>query len=79
MVKDRKAVLKLAEQNKIPLGEWFCSPLHPTTENLSLWNFDKSLYPTAYDISKKMLNLPTDAENPQIILNFLDRIQNLIL
>lgn len=79
LVQRREEVLRLTEKRHIPLGEWFCSPLHPTTENLTLWDFDEAQFPIASDISKKMVNLPTDVPEIAPVLAFLNEILDDIL
>lgn len=73
LVKNRARFLKLAEENRISLGDWFLSPLHPAkVEYLSRWGFDKSLYPVATRISSKVVNIPTDTKNINRVLDFLN-------
>lgn len=58
-VKDRAAFLKLAETNKVSLGDWFITPIHPV-DQYELWQFPYGEFKTAEYISKHILNLPTD-------------------
>ena len=39
LVKDRKKFFKEAEKEKIELGDWFISPIHPITKNLEYWHY----------------------------------------
>ena len=73
LVKDRKLFLRLAEEDKISLGDWFLSPLHPVGKNLEQWGMKKELYPVASRISEKILNLPTDIKDNTGVLRFLAR------
>ena len=71
LVKKRNDFLKLAEKEKIKLGDWFLSPLHPVQNNLQQWNFDKKQYPIAVKIASQIVNLPTDTKNIEKNLSFL--------
>ena len=73
LVKNRKLFLKLAEKEKITLGDWFLSPLHPVKGNLELWNFNSEFFPQGTGISKKIVNLPTDIKDNSKVLEFLTR------
>jgi dTDP-4-amino-4,6-dideoxygalactose transaminase len=78
LVKNRELFLKLAEEDKISLGDWFLSPLHPVTGNLEQWGLKRELYPVADRISKKILNLPTDVKNNLNVFQFLTKHLELI-
>ncbi len=72
LVKDRKQFLNLAEKNRISLGDWFLSPLHPAREEiLYKWGFDKSKCPIAAELSSKVVNIPTDTKNIGKVIDFL--------
>jgi len=73
LVKDRELFLKLAGKEKIALGDWFLSPLHPVIGSLELWDFNYELFPNSTSISKKIINLPTDIEDNNKVLKFLTR------
>jgi dTDP-4-amino-4,6-dideoxygalactose transaminase len=78
IVKDRRTFLKLAEKNKIKLGDWFLSPIHPVENNFEQWGIILHNYPCAYNISQRIVNLPTEInENGQVIA-FLSRNITLI-
>lgn len=72
LVHDRLAFIRLAEQNKIELGDWFISPLHPILDDLSPWCFEKSRYPVATYLSQHAVNLPTTPSNIDRVLTFLE-------
>jgi dTDP-4-amino-4,6-dideoxygalactose transaminase len=72
LLKDRSASLKRAEKNKIRLGEWFLSPIHPIEQEFEKWKLHKEDFPTAMFISAHVLNLPTDTDHPEKVLRFLD-------
>ncbi len=71
LVNNREDFLNLAVKNKIRLGDWFISPLHPVKSCFENWHFDEKEYPVAVDISSKIINLPTDIKNPTKVLSFL--------
>jgi len=73
LVKDRNLFLRLAEEDKISLGDWFLSPLHPVKEKLEQWGLKRELYPVANRISEKILNLPTDIKDNTSVIKFLSK------
>jgi perosamine synthetase len=79
LVKDKTEVMSLAEKMKIPLGEWFCSPLHPVKENLERWDMNTELFPQACQVASQIVNLPTDIQYIDKILVFLETIEPLII
>lgn len=79
LVKNREEVLHLAENCQIPLGEWFCSPIHPVMDHWDLWDFDGDKFPNAVKFSALMVDLPTDIENVELVLRFIDKIEDYIV
>ena len=71
LVNNRKLFFELARKEKITLGDWFNSPLYPVKKNLHLWGFSPDIYPESTNVSKKIVNLPTDIENNHKVLEFL--------
>lgn len=78
LVSDRKLFFQLAEKEKIMLGDWFFSPLYPVRGNLSPWNFNSKLFPNAIEISKKIVNLPTEIKDNSSIQKFLNENMHLL-
>jgi perosamine synthetase len=72
-VKDKESFKLKAEKAKIRLGDWFLSPIHPVLENFELWNIAPEDFPIANEKSKHILNLPTDTDNIQKVLDFLEK------
>lgn len=73
LVKNRDKFLKLAEANKISLGDWFISPLHPVYNNdWSKWFFEPSKYPVSMRLSAMVINLPTDIQDVKKVIRFLE-------
>ena len=79
LVKERETVMKIAEDCKVPLGEWFCSPLHPVRKQFEQWDFCECEFPVATKYSSEMLNLPTDVKDTAPVLAFLDKIEDYLL
>jgi dTDP-4-amino-4,6-dideoxygalactose transaminase len=78
LVKDRALFLRQAEKEKVPLGDWFISPLHPVLDSLEPWGLDISNFPNAVYISKHIVNLPLDLPVHRLI-NFLELYKNEII
>lgn len=74
LVQNRDEVLKLAEEYQVPLGEWFCSPIHPVMEHWEQWDFEGEHFPVALRCASLMVNLPTDVEDITPVLRFIDHI-----
>lgn len=72
-VKDKESFKLKAEKAKIRLGDWFLSPIHPVLENFELWNIAPEDFPVANEKSQHILNLPTDTDNIQKVLDFLEK------
>jgi perosamine synthetase len=78
LVQEREAFVARARISRIPLGDWFRSPLHPVEGDLSKWGFESERYPNAVFASAHVVNLPTDTETPERVLDFLDANKGLI-
>jgi len=79
LVKNRESFENKAINSKITLGDWFCSPLYPVKQNLSLWDLNDRDIPVALQLSKQIVNLPTDTNAPGKVIGFLeDNIQYII-
>jgi len=73
LVKDRESFFKHAEKEKVALGDWFLSPIHPVRGNFDLWKFNPDFYPVAVNISKQIVNLPTDIKDNRKVLEFINK------
>lgn len=60
LVKDQKKFVELAQNNKIPLGDWMNSPIHPIRENFARWDYQIGSFTLSEKIGCHILNLPTD-------------------
>jgi len=69
---DRSSFLLAAEKARVPLGDWFSSPLHPVTDNLERWWFQAGEFPVAERLARSVVNLPTDTLDPDKIISFLN-------
>lgn len=78
LVKDRNAFFELAQKSNINLGDWFLSPLHPVRERLDQWGLIINEYPVASLIAEKIVNLPTEIQETQIVIKFLNKNLDLI-
>ncbi len=72
LVKDREKFLAIAEKEKIKLGDWFLSPIHPIEKDLDLWGIVRENYPYADKLSQKIVNLPTEVKDNKNVLKFLN-------
>jgi len=59
LVKNRDKFFRDAEQEKIEIGDWFLSPLHPIMNNLEVFHYQWGSNPIAERISQHIINLPT--------------------
>jgi len=71
LIKDRMKFFKLAEKEKIELGDWFLSPIHPITKDFELWRYKWGENPVAEKISRHIVNLPTHS---QVTEDYVDQI-----
>lgn len=77
-VKDRGKFFQNAEKANISLGDWFISPIHPVTENLNQWDYQKGSCVRAEAASADLVNLPTDIGSINKIIHFLEDNKDLI-
>ncbi len=75
LVKDRNIFLYEAENNKIEIGDWFISPIHPIEKNFEFWNYNLGQNPVAEYISAHIVNLPT---HQKVDGNYIDRISHFL-
>jgi perosamine synthetase len=79
LVKNRNEFMKLATNERIALGEWFTSPLHPVQGDLSLWQLNKDEYPVATYLSEHVVNLPTTPSDIKRVISFLEKYSDYII
>ena len=61
LVNDRAETLARAREQRVPLGDWFSSPLHPVESALEAWGYRPGQCPTAEAICARIVNLPTES------------------
>ena len=61
LVKERLAVMTLAEKHKISLGDWLNSPLHPIQKDFETWKMNVNDFPNAKFAGEHMINLPLES------------------
>jgi len=71
-VNDRPTFQAAAEKARVPLGDWFCSPLHPIKTGLERWRFKAGDFPVAERLARTVVNLPTDTLDPGKVISFLN-------
>ena len=59
-VSNKAQLLDQARKLHIPLGDWFISPLHPVTGDLSQWGYRAEQCPMAEQACREVINLFTD-------------------
>ena len=79
LVNDKKKFEELAKSEGIELGDWFVSPIHPVEKDFEKWHLSLINVPVAADISRYIMNLPTDTKHPERVINFIDKHLKLIL
>jgi dTDP-4-amino-4,6-dideoxygalactose transaminase len=52
----------LASRRGIDIGDWFRSPVHPATGDLSAWGYRWGTNPVAERVASEIANLPTDLD-----------------
>jgi len=76
LVKNRSLFFQLAEQEKIELGDWFLSPIHPIVKDFKKWYYNYGTNPVGETISKQIVNLPTHLKIDQ---REIDKIEKFLL
>jgi perosamine synthetase len=71
LVSNRDNFKEKAEKASINLGDWFISMIHPISNNFPIWGLAVNDFPVAKEVSKKILNLDTDTQNPERVIAFL--------
>lgn len=71
LVKDRTKFFALAQQEKIELGDWFVSPIHPVVKDFELWHYKFGENPLAEFASRHIVNLPT---HEGVDENYVDKV-----
>ena len=75
LVTDKGRFLSKAEENRIEMGDWFLSPLHPIEKDLLSWGYEKGMCPVAESICERIVNLPT---HKRINEKYITRLENFL-
>lgn len=62
LVEDKKSIMEKAKKEKIEIGDWFLSPLHPNMEGWERVNYKKGSCNIAEEVCEHIINLPTHAK-----------------
>ena len=79
LVKDREKMEKLAIRNKLELGDWFNSQLHPVQEDFHLWSLETDRYPVSMELSRQVLNIPCDTAHIGSYVQFIESFSEELL
>ena len=61
LIRNKEQVLAAARREKIHLGDWFLSPIHPNLESWELAGYSAGTCPVGEDVSRRVINISTDA------------------
>jgi perosamine synthetase len=78
LARNRKAFFEAAEQAKVPLSDWFASPIHPVQRDFPAWQLSVETVPVAYAISRKLLAINTEVKDVHRVCEFIDNSMDLI-
>ncbi len=73
LVNNRQKFRDEAEKCKVILGEWFEAPVYPAYSSLELWNVNLKEIPNAIFACEHIVNLPTDDNNVDKVISFLEK------
>lgn len=77
LVKDKQKLLDKAKKERIEIGDWFVSPVHPNVSDWEKVNYIKGMCQISEDICKHIINLPTHTKvrkkEVDKIVNFLEK------
>lgn len=71
LVKNRAKFFLQAQKNRIEIGDWFLSPIHPIIKNYEYWYYQWEKNPIAEKISQHIVNLPTHLKIDEV---YIDKI-----
>ena len=79
LVNDRAKFREEAEKENIILGEWFEDPIYPAYDSLAIWKINTEELPNAMHVCEHVVNLPTEEENVNKAIAFLNSHKDFIL
>ncbi len=75
LVKNKTALLRKAQRNRIEIGDWFLSPIHPNLEGWEKVDYKEGMCPIAEKTCNHIINLPThnkiDEQEAKRIIDFI--------
>lgn len=81
-VKDKSRVLALAKKERIEMGDWFLSPVHPVLAGWEKVSYEQGMCPNAEEACDQVINLPTHQgiKNRQVekTVGFISRFRELL-
>ena len=75
LVNDKPGALAQARRLRIPLGDWFHSPLHPIARGWSAWGYAAGSCPVAESVARRVVNI---ALGPQVLESALAQAVDLV-
>ena len=76
---NRDQLFVSAEKEEVPLGDWFLSPIHPVVGQFEKWDLDINRFNNAKYLSQRVVNLPTDVDDINKVLSFLETHKDLLI
>lgn len=64
-VADKRLLLETARGHRLPVGDWFCSPLHPIERSWHRWGYQRGQCPVAERTCAELVNFFTDRPLPK--------------
>jgi perosamine synthetase len=59
-VSDKTGTLAKARRDRVMIGDWFLSPIHPNLEKWHLADYEPGTCPVAEMVAREVINIPTD-------------------
>ena len=59
-MQNKTELLAAAKRERVRLGDWFLSPIHPNLERWELAGYAPGTCPVAEALSRRVVNIPTD-------------------
>jgi perosamine synthetase len=82
LTNDQQAFVARAMNERIEVGDWFTSPIHPVTTGLDVWLYRWGDNPVAERTCGRIVNLPThtdvDARQTERVIEFVSRNRELV-
>ncbi|MDP1621543.1 MAG: DegT/DnrJ/EryC1/StrS family aminotransferase [Bacteroidales bacterium] len=79
LVTNKKKFEDCARRERVDLGDWFVSPLHPVEKDFEKWHLSVENVPVSAYIANHVLNIPTDTTHPERVVALLEKNLDLLL